>query len=69
MAFIIPMIISVEKLDFFFTSDTAINFILNVITILSEYSLTSCLYSCKDYSVISPSEAKLYNGSVYVADF
>lgn len=69
MAFIIPVIKNVKELDSFFTSDMAISLILNVATTLSEYSLTSCLYTCKDYSVISPSEAKLYSGGVYVADF
>lgn len=69
MAFIIPVIMNVEELDSFFTSDMAISLILNIVTTLRECSLTFCLYKCKDYSVISPSEAKLYSGSAYVADF
>lgn len=51
------------------SSDMAISLILNVVATMSEYSLTCCLHTCKDCSVISPSEAKLYRGSVYVADF
>lgn len=69
MAFIIPVIMNVEDLGSFFTSDTEISLILNIVTTLRECSLTFCLYACKDYSVVSPSEAKLYSGSVYVADF
>lgn len=69
MAFIIPVITNVEELDSFFTSDMAISLIPNVATTLSEYSLTSCLYTCKDYSAIGPSEAELCSGRVHAADF
>lgn len=54
---------NVEDLDSFFTSDTAISLILNIVTKLSESCSAFYLYSCKDLSVINLSEAKLYNGS------
>lgn len=62
MAFFIPVIMNVEDLDSFFTSDTAISLILNIVTKLSESCSAFYLYSCKDLSVINLSEAKLYNG-------